>query len=107
MAKPTSGTGRAGKTYEERELAKTVRNLALNKIRIILNRPAVEMSDRDKTLHDEILMRLAGSILPRLNAGRDDDEILYPAPLLASKTKNELQNNNSTEQTAGNEKKDS
>lgn len=76
MAK-VNGTGQGGKSFADRELAAEVRGLALNKIRIILMRPAVEMSEKDKQLHDEILVRMSGSLLPRLNAGRDDNERQY------------------------------
>lgn len=80
MAK-TNGTGQTGKSFQDRELAATVRSLALGKIKIILERPTVEMSERDKELHDAILIRMSSSLLPRLNAGRDENEQLYPIPI--------------------------
>lgn len=62
-----SGTGQGGKTFEQRELAAEVRELALTKIKIILSRPTVEMSEKDKELHDAILVRMSTTLLPRLN----------------------------------------
>ena len=62
-----SGTGQGGKTFEQRELAAEVRDLALNKIRIILQKPVVEMNEKDKVLHDAILVRMSTTLLPRLN----------------------------------------
>lgn len=69
----TSGTGKGGKSFQDRELAAEVRSLALNKIKIILSRPTVEMNERDKDLHDEILKKLAGTVLPRLNEHTGED----------------------------------
>ena len=80
MAK-TSHTGQGGKSFQDRELAASVRSLALEKIKVILSRPVVEMNGEDKRLHDEVLLKLAGTLLPRLNAGRDDNEQLFPSPL--------------------------
>lgn len=77
------GTG--GKSFQDRELSAKVRTLALDKIRVILERPTVEMSERDKELHDAILVRMSSTLLPRLNAGRDDDERLIPEPIYSTK----------------------
>ena len=68
-----SGTGQGGKSFQDRELAAKVRSLALDKIRIILERPVVEMSEKDKTLHDAILIRMSSSLLPRLNEFTGED----------------------------------
>lgn len=57
----------------DRKLAAEVRRLALDKIKVILSRPAVEMSERDKELHDEILKKLAGTVLPRLSEVTGED----------------------------------
>jgi hypothetical protein len=66
MAKKSTGTGQGGKTYEERELAKTVRNLALTEIeRILRNR-------KDK-LYGPVLVKVAGTVLPRLNQHSGED----------------------------------
>lgn len=57
----------------DRVLAGEVRRLALNKIKVILERPAVEMSERDKELHDAILLSLSKSVLPRLQEVTGED----------------------------------
>lgn len=74
-----------GKSFQDRELAATVRSMALEKIKVILSRAVVEMNESDKRLHDEVLLKLAGTLLPRLNAGRDDTEQLYPQPIYGGK----------------------
>lgn len=51
----------------DRELAAEVRRLSLNKIKAILERPMVEMNQSDKELHDAILLKLASTVLPRIN----------------------------------------
>ncbi len=58
---------------EDRKLAAQVRRLALGKIKTILERPAVEMNDKDKQLHDAILIKLTGTLLPRLNELTGED----------------------------------
>jgi hypothetical protein len=57
----------------DRTLAADVRRLTLNKIKTILERPVVEMNERDKELHDAILLKLAGTVLPRLNEVTGED----------------------------------
>lgn len=78
MANKGSGTGKGGKSFQDRELAATVRTLALEKIKVILERPTVEMSERDKILHDAILTKMSSSLLPRLNelTGTDGEAII-------------------------------
>lgn len=77
----SSGTGRKGKTFQDRELAATVRSLALTKIKVILSKDEKKMNEREREIHDELLLRMSTSLLPRLNAGRDDNEQLFPTPL--------------------------
>ncbi len=77
--------GSGGKSFQDRTLSAKVRTLALDKIRIILERPTVEMSERDKELHDAILVRMSSTLLPRLNAGRDDGERMIPEPIYSTK----------------------
>ncbi len=69
--------GAGGKSFQDRELAAKVRTLALEKIRIILERPTVEMSEKDKSLHDAILIKMSSSLLPRINevSGLDGEPI--------------------------------
>ena len=78
-----SKTGQGGKSFQDRELAAQVRSLALNKIKIILERPTVEMSERDKELHDAILVRMSTTILPRLNEHSGPDGGDIPLPIYA------------------------
>ena len=65
-------------SVQDRNLSKEVRRLTLQKIKTILERPVVEMNDKDKDLHDAILIKLAGTVLPRLNehTGEDGDVIM-------------------------------
>lgn len=57
----------AGPMKQDRELAAEVRRLGLNKIKKIFEMPVVEMSDREKLMHDTLLERMAPSFVPRLN----------------------------------------
>jgi hypothetical protein len=61
------GTGKGGKSLQDRELAARVRTLALSKIEEILSMPIVKMKSDDYALYKEILVKLSGSVLPRLN----------------------------------------
>lgn len=56
-----------GKSLQDRQLAAEVRNLALGKMKTILSKAPVDMNEKDKVLHDAILLKLAGTVLPRLN----------------------------------------
>ena len=55
-----NGTGKGGKTYEERLLANSVRGLALTEIEKILKKPKHK-------LYGAVIIKLAGTVLPRLN----------------------------------------
>jgi hypothetical protein len=66
MAKQGSGTGQGGKTYNERQLAARVHNLALSEIEKVLKR-------RKGKLYEAVLIKFAGSVLPRLNEHGGDD----------------------------------
>ena len=58
---------------------KQLRNKAMTDILEVLHEtPKAQKFGKYK---QDMLLRLAGNILPRLNAGRDDDEKLYPSPL--------------------------
>jgi len=56
-----------GKSLQDRQLAAEVRSLTLVEIKRLLEIPAVERSDRESKLYDALLVRLAGTVLPRLN----------------------------------------
>lgn len=70
----------AGKSFQDRELAAEVRTLALTKIKVLFEMPRVDMSAHDANLHDQILVKLAGTVLPRLNEVSGPDG--KPIPLL-------------------------
>ena len=61
----------AGKTFQDRELAASVRILALNEIEKVLKQK--KMDDFKKA----VLLRLAGTVLPRLNevSGADGEPL--------------------------------
>lgn len=70
-----NATGNSGgKSLNDRKLASTVRSLALNKIQKHL-----EIGDEagNKELYKAILIKLAGSVLPRLNemTGEDGEKL--------------------------------
>ena len=69
MAK-TKGTGQGGKSLQDRELAASVRTLTLQEIEKILKNPKSK-------LYAPVLIKLAGSVLPRLNehTGADGKEL--------------------------------
>lgn len=54
------GTGKGGKTLNDRELAAKVRTLTLKECEKALNK-------KKGKLYEAVLLKLAGSVLPRLN----------------------------------------
>lgn len=72
--------GATGKSFQDRERSANVRNLALDHLEIILSH-----SYKDKKYQKEVLLRLAPNLLPRLNAGRDDNDPLIPQPIYGGK----------------------
>ena len=62
----TNGTGQGGKTLQDRELAASVRNLALAEIEKILKKP-------EHKLYGAVIVKLAGTVLPRLNEHTGED----------------------------------
>lgn len=62
MAKAT-GTGQGGKTLNDRLLAANVRTLALRQIKIALE----DDSEENHSFRKELLLKLATTVLPRLN----------------------------------------
>ena len=62
-----SGTGQGGKSMQDRELAARVRTLTLNEIEKVLK------FKRNKRLYEAVLVKLAGSVLPRLNEHTGED----------------------------------
>jgi hypothetical protein len=98
MARETLGNGQGGKTYEDRELAKKVRQLTLKQ-------SYKELKKGKGKLYEALLIRLAGTALPRLHAGRDDDERLIPQPLLGGESYAD-QGNDSDKETPETEEED-
>lgn len=69
-----NGIGNSGgKGFNDRKLAAEVRTLTLKKIKALFEMPRVDMNTHDGELHDEILVKLAGSVLPRLNEVTGED----------------------------------
>lgn len=68
----------AGKTFQDRELAAQVRTIALERMLEILRK------QKPKELYEQILVKLSGTVLPRLNevSGPDGE----PIPLLHALT---------------------
>jgi hypothetical protein len=62
-----------GKSLHDREIAAKVRNLALEKIAGLLEMPVVKMSTDDYELYKQVLIRLAGTVLPRLTEVSGED----------------------------------
>mgnify|MGYP001601363849 CR=1 FL=1 len=60
MARDSFHTGRGGRSFQDRELAARVRTLALEKIEEVLR-------GKDNVFRKAVILRLAGTVLPRLN----------------------------------------
>jgi len=67
-----------GKTLNDRKLAAEVRTLSLQKIKALLEMPEVKMKQDDYELYKAILIRLAGTVLPRLeeHSGPDGETLI-------------------------------
>ena len=78
MAK-VNGVGQGGKSFQDRELAARVRTLALNEIE-----KALKNKNNNPRLYEAVLIRLAGTVLPRLNehSGPDGTPLILPAQLI-------------------------
>lgn len=78
----------AGKNYNDRLLAAKVRTKALRLIEQVLDGEETEY-------RKQIVLKLAGTVLPRLNEHTGEDgEKLFPAPLLAGKSNDSANNSN-------------
>lgn len=76
----TNGVGNSGgKTLNDRRLAAQVRTIALSKIKKLLEAEYDGLTDNDKRFHDAVLLKLAGTVLPRLNevSGEDGEPIQF------------------------------
>jgi hypothetical protein len=83
------GTG--GKSFQDRELAARVRTLALTEIESILKRKKM---DRFK---EAVILKLAGTVLPRLNEHTGADGAELPAPIINVQPHNGHETGNGTE----------
>jgi hypothetical protein len=65
MANPTLGVGRGGKSFQDREKAAHLRHTAIDSLQKVMdNDPTVETWSEYKK---QMLLKLAPSLLPRLN----------------------------------------
>ena len=60
------GTGKGGRSFQDREQSARVRTLALSEIEKILKKPSHK-------LYGQVIVKLAGSVLPRLNEHTGED----------------------------------
>lgn len=96
--------GNGAPTVQDKELSKRVRRLTLKKIEKILIRPVVRMDKEEYDLYKQVLLKLTGNVLPRLNevSGPNGGDI--PLPLLGGKSNGK--NNNSDKKTSKVKEKD-
>ena len=74
-----------GKSLNDRILAAEVRTLSLRKIKSVLEDEKCEKYGKE--FQQQLLLRLAGTLLPRLNEHTGEDgEQLFPQPLLGGKS---------------------
>lgn len=68
-----------GKTLNDRKLAADVRRMTLKKILKLLEQPDNERSQYELDLYKAVLIKLAGTVLPRLNevTGEDGGRIVF------------------------------
>lgn len=98
-----NGTGKGGKNFQDRELAAKVRTLALNELQEILEDK--ECKSYSKDYRNQIVLKLAGTVLPRLTevTGKDGEE-LFPKPIMELSN---VQQNDSNKQDNANVQEDS
>lgn len=60
-----NGTGRIGKSFQDRELAARVRTRAMEEIELILNEDP--KTEKWSDLKKNLLLKMSSSLLPRLN----------------------------------------
>lgn len=62
-----------GKSFQDRQRSASVRNLALDQIEEVLQKQTLAGEPVGKTYHQQLLIKLAGNVLPRLNEHTGDD----------------------------------
>lgn len=65
MANGPNGIGKGGKSFQDRELAAKVRTLSLQKMKDVLE--GVGKLGKDINFQKAVILKLAGTVLPRLN----------------------------------------
>ena len=90
------GVGKTGKSFQDRKLAADVRNKALKDIHKVLEGKGDKFGDFKK----QMLLRLAPTLLPRLNEHTGSDGVDLPQPLLY------VLHNECDEKDSGTEEKD-
>jgi hypothetical protein len=76
-----------GKSFNDRKLAAAVRTLALTEIQKYLE--GKEDGYKDKDMKNAIILKLAPSLLPRLNEHTGDDgKELFPVPIYGGQSQN-------------------
>lgn len=88
MANVGSGTGQGGKSMQDRELAAKVRTLALEEVYKVLQKG-------NGQLYEAVLLKLAGTILPRLNEHSGPEGTPIP---IADFTKDVIRKDNSNQE---------
>lgn len=85
MAHISSGTGKGGKSFQDRETAARLRALTMKECEKHLKKGKGR-------LYEQVLLKLAGAVLPRLNehTGEDGDPII--AQIIGMKIVNESDN---------------
>lgn len=66
--------GATGKSFQDRERSARVRNLTLDLIEECLTKGTVNGKKAEKRFQEALLLKLAGTALPRLNEHSGDDE---------------------------------
>lgn len=81
MANEGFGTGQGGKSFQDRKLAAEVRTITLTRSKEVL------LKKKPRVLYETLLVKLAGTALPRLNEHTGaDGEDLFPVPIYNGKS---------------------
>jgi len=67
MPNQGSGTGKGGKSFQERETAAKLRSKTMSELLLILDGKHPDEELNDVAFKKQVLLKLTGQILPRLN----------------------------------------